>query len=69
MRPTRTSPSGTCARASRRGDLSFSGRDDNKTISENFDLAFLGRLPAIAWEREVRMTTAARLKNADPFAR
>jgi hypothetical protein len=47
----------------------FSGRDDNKTISENFDLAFLGRLPTIAWEREVRMTTAARLKNADPFAR
>jgi hypothetical protein len=43
----------------------FSGWNDDKTVSENFDLAFLGRFPTIAWEREVRVTTAARLKNAD----
>jgi hypothetical protein len=43
----------------------FSGWNDDKTVSENLDLAFLGRFPTIAWEREVRVTTAARLKNAD----
>jgi len=43
----------------------FSGWNDDKTVSENLDFAFLGRFPTIAWEREVRVTTSARLKNAD----
>ncbi len=43
----------------------FSSWGDNKTVSENLDLAFLGRFPTIAWEREVRATTSARLKNID----
>ncbi len=43
----------------------FSGWNDEKTVSENLDFAFLGRFPTIAWEREVRATTSARLKNAD----
>jgi hypothetical protein len=43
----------------------FSGWDDSKTVSENLDFAFLGRFPTIAWEQEVRVTTLARLKNAD----
>jgi hypothetical protein len=43
----------------------FSGWEDNKTLSENLDLAFLGRFPTIAWEREVRATTSGRLRNLD----
>jgi hypothetical protein len=43
----------------------FSGWSDDKTVSENLDLAFLGRFLTIAWEREVRVTTSARLKNID----
>ena len=27
----------------------FSGWNDDKTVSENLDLAFLGRFPTIAW--------------------
>jgi hypothetical protein len=41
----------------------FSGWNDDKTVSENLDRAFLGRFATIAWEREVRVTTSARLKN------
>ena len=52
MRPPRSSPSGTCARAlsSRRPIGSSRVGTMTKTVSENLDLAFLGRFPTIAWE-------------------
>ena len=43
----------------------FSGWDDAKTITENLDTAFLGQFKTIGWEREVRVTTSARLKSID----
>jgi hypothetical protein len=43
----------------------FVGWKDDVSIAENLDNAFQGHFPTIAWEREVRMTTAARLKNLD----
>lgn len=43
----------------------FSGWIDDRTLAENLDEAFGGMFPTIAWEREVRATTSARLKNID----
>ncbi len=43
----------------------FSGWNDDVSIVENLDNAFQGLFPTIAWEREVRATTTARLKNVE----
>jgi hypothetical protein len=43
----------------------FSGWKDDVSVAENIEGAFSGLFPTIAWEREVRATTMARLKHLD----